>query len=250
VFIRKAVEALTEKDLAMVPVPAPYGRISDPAKLREMMLDSVRAWWVAGRPKDAMPRMPNGDVIRKVRVQTTDKVAVRIRSGAADPGEMAFREDKRHPTWGRSSTADHVKMARVDVFRAIDRKGKVRFHLVPIYPHQIATLAQAPDRAIVANTRNESEWTSISGSGFEFQFSFYQNSILCCDYGDEKIIIGYNKGVDRSNAKVLVAGFSGGKPQGVGTKTLKSFERLQIDRLGNIHKAPREARTWRGAVCT
>ena len=43
VFERKAVEKLTEKDLEKIPVPAPYGKIVDPKKLRDDMVEALRA---------------------------------------------------------------------------------------------------------------------------------------------------------------------------------------------------------------
>jgi CRISPR-associated endonuclease Csn1 len=43
VLIRKAVEALTPRDLGAIPVPAPYGRIADPAKLRTAMIEAIEA---------------------------------------------------------------------------------------------------------------------------------------------------------------------------------------------------------------
>ena len=43
VFERKAVEKLTEKDLEKIPVPAPYGKIADPKKLRDDMVEVAAA---------------------------------------------------------------------------------------------------------------------------------------------------------------------------------------------------------------
>jgi CRISPR-associated endonuclease Csn1 len=169
VFIRKIVEKLTEKDLDLIPVPAPYGRIADPAKLRDAMIEAIRVWWAGGRKVDAPPRMPNGDVIRKVRVATTDKVAVDVRGGTADRGDMA----------------------RVDVFRKPNKRGKAEFYLVPIYPHQIATLAAPPCRAVIAY-KPETEWTQIDG-GFVFAFSMFANSLIEATKSDGEIIIGYFK---------------------------------------------------------
>ncbi len=104
VFERKAIEKLTEKDLERIPTPAPYGRVADPAKLRDELVDSLRAWIAAGKPKspDQLPRSPKGDLIRKVRVLTNAKVGVRLNGGTVDRGEMA----------------------RVDVFRRADKRGR------------------------------------------------------------------------------------------------------------------------------
>ncbi len=107
VFERKAVEKLTLADLDNIPVPEPYGKIGDPGKLRDEMVAELRRWIEAGRPKDAFPRSSKGDVIRKVRVASKDKVAVTVRGGTADRGDMA----------------------RVDVFAKTNRRGKREFFL-------------------------------------------------------------------------------------------------------------------------
>jgi CRISPR-associated endonuclease Csn1 len=229
VFIRKSVDKLTPKDLERIPVPVPYGRIADPAKLHAAMLASIKDWWAVGQPKDSPPRMPNGDVIRKVRVQTQDKVAVQVRGGTADRGDMA----------------------RVDVFRETNQRGKKRYHLVPIYPHQMAVLDRAPSVAIVAY-KNEDEWTYVTNSKFDFLFSLFQNSIIEVQREHAEKITGYFKGVHRGTGAISVASMISASDltQGIGSKTLLSFQKLQIDRLGNITPAPKEPRTWRGAVCT
>ena len=102
VFERKAVEKLTLADLDKIPVPEPYGKIADPARLRNEMVVTLRSWIEAGKPKNAPPRSPKGDPIRKVRIGKNDKVAVSVRGGTADRG----------------------KMARVDVFAKLDKRGK------------------------------------------------------------------------------------------------------------------------------
>lgn len=229
VFVRKAVAALTEKDLDRIPVPAPYGRIADPAKLRAMMIDAIRAWWAAGKPKDAPPCMPNGDTIGKVRVRTDDKPAVVVRGGTADRGDMA----------------------RVDVFREMDAKGRARFHLVPVYPHQITTMATPPERAIVAH-QPEARWTLVDQAGFSFQFSIYPNSLVEITKTDGELVEGYFKGVDRAGAQISLASRNSqiALRSGIGSKTLISLRKLVIDRLGSVSEVVRETRTWHGAVCT
>ena len=74
----------------------------------------------------SFPRSSKGDVIRKVRVASKDKVAVTVRGGTADRGDMA----------------------RIDVFAKTDRREKRRFFLVPVYPHQIADRKAFPSYPI------------------------------------------------------------------------------------------------------
>ena len=61
VSVRKGVDKLTEKDLENIPVPKPYGRIADPAKLREAMIAAIEGHWpaVAGVPPITLAWAPS-----------------------------------------------------------------------------------------------------------------------------------------------------------------------------------------------
>ena len=230
VYDRKPVEKLTLGDLERIPTPAPYGRITNPARLRDEMVSGLRRWIERGRPKDDPPRSPKGDVIRKVRVASGEEVKVKVRGGTADRGDMA----------------------RVDVFRAAARDGRPRYHLVPIYPHQVVdpkAWPSPPDRAVVPN-KPEPQWTSVSG--LEFLFSLFSHSLVEAIKPDGEVIRGYFKGLDRANGAIAVAAPENSRapPRRTGAKTLRGFEKLRVDRLGRITPVAREVRTWRGEVCT
>lgn len=231
VFERKAIEKLTLDDLKKIPVPEPYGKVADPGKLRDQMVEELRRWIEAKKPKDALPCGPTGHVIRKVRVEAKDKVAVRVRGGTADRGDMV----------------------RVDVFSKPNKKGVAQFYLVPIYPHQIADFGSfptAPDRAVVAYATEEN-WTPID-KNYKFEFSIYGNSLLEIAKSGGDVIVGYFKGLDRSTGAISIAAQH--DPQnmkrGIGAKTLSSFRKLRIDRMGTITKVSQEVRTWHGVACT
>lgn len=230
VFERKAVEKLTEKDLALIPVPEPYGKAADPKKLRDEMVQALRAWIAAGKPKDKPPRSPKGDVIRKVRVATKDKVAVEINDGTVDRGDMA----------------------RVDVFRKKNKKGKWEFYVVPIYPHQIATMESPPNKAVVAYKSDEG-WTVID-SDFEFMWSLNPMSYVEIIKSNGEFIEGYFRGLHRGTGAANVSSQQtlekDGASDGIGVKTLADFKKFTVDRLGNKFEVKRELRTWRGKVCT
>jgi CRISPR-associated endonuclease Csn1 len=176
-----------------------------------------------------MPRMPNGDLVRKVRVATRDKPAIGVRGGTADRGDMA----------------------RVDVFREVDARGRTRFHLVPVYPHQIATMERPPDRAVVAYKADQ-DWTPVERPGFEFRFSLYHNSLVEATKPDGEVIGGYFKGLHRGTGAITIASHKSQRElvAGIGAKTLLSLRKLDVNRLGSVSEVPRETRTWRGAVCT
>lgn len=231
VFERKPVEKLTLADLDAIPVPSPYGRIGDPAKLRDEMVATLRRWIEAGRPKDDLPQSPKGDVIRKVRLKSKDKPAVSIRGGTADRGDMA----------------------RVDVFERINKRGKREFFLVPIYPHQVADLSNfptPPNKAVDAH-KPEEEWTTVDRT-FSFLFSLQQNSLVRIVKSDGEVIFGYFKGLDRDGGQIAVA-----MPESqrnirgrIGSRTLSDLKKLTVDRLGRPFEIVGEKRTWHGAVCT
>jgi CRISPR-associated endonuclease Csn1 len=230
VFERKAIEKLTEKDLEKIPVPAPYGKISDPKKLRDELVDSLRAWIAGGKPKgeDKLPRSPKGDIIRKVRVETKDKVAVELSGGTVDRGDMA----------------------RVDVFRKKNKKGRWEFYVVPIYPHQIVTMEEPPDQAVTA-AKPESEWPMIDQS-FEFAWSLGNLDYVEAIKSGGEIIEGYFRGLDRATGAIGISPHLTNTEvaKGIGARTLLSFKKFTIDRLGRKFEVSREVRTWRGKACT
>ena len=228
VFERKAIEKLTEKDLEKIPVPAPYGKIADPQKLRDDMVETLRQWIAAGKPKDKLPRSPKGDFIRKVRVETKDKVAVELSGGTVDRGDMA----------------------RVDVFRKKNKKGNWEFYVVPIYPHQIATMEKPPDRAVKGGGE-ETEW-AILDTNSQFLWSLYSMSFLEIVKSDGEAIEGYFRSLDRNTGAVTVSPqiTSDEIRKGIGVKTLSSLRKFTIDRLGRKFEVSREVRTWRGKACT
>lgn len=230
VYERKAVDRLTEKDIDLIPVPEPYGKAADPKKLRDEMVETLRAWLAAGKPKDKLPRSSKGDVIRKVRVATKDKVAVEVNGGTVDRGDMA----------------------RVDIFRKKNKKGKWEFYVVPIYPHQIATMETAPNRAVIAYKADE-EWTPLDDS-FEFIWSLNAMSYVEITKSNGEFIEGYFRGLHRGTGAANVSTHwtleKDGASDGIGIKTLTDFKKFTIDRLGRKFEVSREVRTWRGKACT
>jgi CRISPR-associated endonuclease Csn1 len=228
VFERKAVEKLTLADLENIPIPEPYGKIGDPGKLRDGMVEALRTWIAAGKPKDALPRSTKGDVIRKVRLATKDKVAVSVRGGTADRGEMA----------------------RVDVFAKADKRGRIEYYLVPIYPHQIADRERypIPPSQYIVQSKPERE---LDG-GHTFAFSLYSNTLTEVAKSDGVVIKGYFRGMDRSTGAFTLAVPENPRSliRSIGAKTLVQFHKLNVDRLGAVTRVKNEVRTWHGEACT
>jgi CRISPR-associated endonuclease Csn1 len=67
-----------------------------------------------------------------------------------------------------------------------------------------------------------------------------------------EIVEGYFRGMDRFTASAILSDHANSDQviRGVGVKTLSSFKKIIVDRLGNRFEAQREQRTWRGKVCT
>jgi CRISPR-associated endonuclease Csn1 len=226
VFERKSVEKLSEKDLL---------RIKD-ADRNHKLVETLRAWMDAGKPKDKPPtwKYRNGDgfreePIRKVRLTAKDRPAVLLNGGTVDRGDMA----------------------RVDVFRKQNKRGKWEYYVVPIYPHQIVTMVSPPNTAVKGGGGNESDWHTLD-DGAEFLWSLHSNSFIEAIKPDGEIIEGYFRSLDRNTGAMTIS------PQitaaeirkGIGIKTLSSFKKFSVDRLGRKFEVQRELRTWRGKVCT
>jgi CRISPR-associated endonuclease Csn1 len=218
VYERKAIDALKLSDLALI----------KDADRNAAIVESLRQWIEAAKPKDNLPTSPKGDMIRKVRLASKDKVAVDVRDGTADRGDMA----------------------RVDVFRKDDPKGRPRLYLVPVYPHQVATLAAPPNRA-VDQGKNEPDWTLIDGS-FSFLFSLYPNSFVEIGKPDGEILNGYFKGLHRQTGAITLANHRDHNSikSGLGARMLLRLRKFNVDRLGRVTEIPQETRTWHGAACT
>ncbi len=229
VYIRKSVEDLKLSDLDLIPIPEPHGNVAEPQKLRDFAVGALRAWIEAGRPKavDALPRSRAGHIIKKVRVATTANIGVCVRDGTADRGEMV----------------------RIDVFAKSNSKGKRQFYLVPIYPHEIATLEKPPERAVQGGG-DSSKWPTIDHS-YEFLWSIYPMSLIELTKPDGEVILGYHRSLDRNTGALTVSDVNSSTSirKGIGARTLLNFRKLTVDRLGRVSEVPRETRTWRGEVC-
>jgi CRISPR-associated endonuclease Csn1 len=221
VYERKAVEKLSLADLARVPDSDRNARL----------VDALRVWIETGKKKGSKPVSPQGHPISKVRLKTTDKVAVRVRGGTADRG----------------------KMVRVDIFMKPNRRGKAEFFAVPIYPHQVMNLADwphPPNRAVQSGT-DEEQWPIID-EGYRFIFSLYPRSFVELVKPDGEVVEGYMRSLDRSTGAITLSGMQSKTVlhRGLGVRTVLSLRKFQIDRLGRRFEIQGEQRTWHGVACT
>lgn len=208
-------------------------KLSDLEKVKDAsrnaaVIASLHDWIEAGKPEGAPPLSPKGDPIAKVTLLTNKKPDVIVREGAVDRGEMA----------------------RVDVFRRKATNGTWNYFLVPIYPHQIAQDETPPARAVL-QARPEAEWPVMDDNA-EFLWSIGSMNYLEAVKRTGVVVEGYFRGLDRATGNIAVSSHinSDDVVRGLGVKTLASFKKIIVDRLGNGFEAKCELRTWRGKVCT
>jgi len=142
-------------------------------------------------------------------------------------------------------------MARVDVFRKANKKGVWQYYLVPIYPHEIATMDAPPMRAVMQG-RTEVEWP-VMDSKYEFLWSIESMTFLEVVKSSGELVEGYFRGLDRTTGAIALANDCNPDDlsRGLGVKTLTSFKKFRVDRLGlSRTEVTREVRTWRGKACT
>jgi CRISPR-associated endonuclease Csn1 len=218
VFERKRVADLKASDL---------DRIKDPDR-NKGVIESLRAWIDAGKSDKTPPLSPKGDPIAKVTLLTNKKPDLTIRDGVVDRGEMA----------------------RVDVFRKMAKKGRgYNYFLVPVYPHQIAKDDVPPMRAVL-QAKPEDEWPVMDGDA-EFLWSIGSMNFVEATKSSGEIVEGYFRGLDRATGNIAVSDHANSDilTRGVGVKTLASFKKFHVDRLGRRFQSTGESRTWRGKVC-
>ena len=147
-------------------------------------------------------------------------------------------------------TVDRGEMARVDVFRKKNAKGKWEFYVVPIYPHQIATMETPPGKYVRGAT-DDADWPQIDAS-FEFLWALNPMDFLELVKPSGEVVEGYFRGLDISTAAVQLSRFYSNQAiiRSQGVKTLSSFRKFRIDRMGRKSEVLREVRTWRGKACT
>ena len=231
VFERKAILSLKDADL---------DRIKDPER-NSAIIAAIRDWIAAGRPVDALPVSPKGDVITKVRLIARNKPAIPVRGGTADRGEMV----------------------RVDVFSLKNTKGKNagkdEWYMVPVYPHQVMDKKRWPQPPMlaVAAGKNEQDWFPITPA-HEFKFSIYPKSHIEVVKSDGQILSGYFQSLNRALGAITLSNHKDPRStvddlvnsmSNIGAKTLLTINKYSVDRFGNRFKVGNEVRTWHGVAC-
>jgi len=146
------------------------------------------------------------------------------------------------------TVAYNSNIVRVDVF---EKDGK--YYCVPVYTMDIMK-GILPNRAIEAN-KPYNEWKEMTRD-YTFRFSLYPNDLIRIELPKEKTIktVGgkerkikdvfvYYKTIDSATGGLeLINHDQNFTLRGVGSRTLKRFEKYQVDVLGNIYKVRGEKR--------
>lgn len=208
------------------------------------MKDALTDWISKGSPVDDPPRGPRpknpkpgedprGPLIRKVTMLSNNKSSRSLKHGHVIKG----------------------KLVRLDVFSKPGRADEMKYYLVPVYSHHLASKVP-PMRAITAHKR-EDQWVVVD-STYRFCFSLWPNSVfeIVKNPSTKKPLgehlIGYYRSVDRAGGQIEGRDLNDAEKEisfspKEGTRL---FEKKYIDRLGRMHSIRSEKRTWRGAVCT
>ncbi|KXG09901.1 CRISPR-associated endonuclease Cas9 [Anoxybacillus sp. P3H1B] len=146
------------------------------------------------------------------------------------------------------TVAYNSNIVRTDVF---EKDGK--YYCVPVYTIDIMN-GVLPNKAIEAN-KPYSEWKEMT-EDYTFKFSLYPNDLVRVEFPREKVvkdslgrevkvkdIFMYYKTIDSATGGLdLISHDQSFSLRGVGSKTLKRFEKYQVDVLGNIYQVKGEKR--------
>jgi CRISPR-associated endonuclease Csn1 len=169
-----------------------------------------------------------GPIIRTVKLIDTKNQVVQINDGKA----IVYNSN----------------IVRTDVF---EKDGK--YYCVPVYTMDMMK-GVLPNRAIEAN-KPYSEWKEMT-EDYTFKFSLYPSDLVRIELPKEKTIKNsageeikikdifvYYKTIDSSTGGLdLISHDKSFTLRGIGSKTLKRFEKYQVDVLGNIYKVKGEKR--------
>lgn len=225
---RKSVEGLSKSDLPNIPDP--------------VVREAVSAW--RDTPKEirgSWPKVPDGSEVKKVRVQTKIATSHQINSG-----DMGGKNPDR-----QGGFVSNSEMVRVDIYLVTEHKPDAAFnrtltpgyYLVPVYALDIATGGPTPVQAMLAH-KPQKVWPTMHRE--DFLFSLFKDTYIKLATKAGEFEEGYFKS---SNRRVATLELS--KPnlqdetRGMGSKTLTSFRKFHVDRLGKLHEIKSEP--WPGS---
>ena len=144
--------------------------------------------------------------------------------------------------------ADNGSMVRIDVFHIKEGKDK-GYYFIPIYVADTIK-KELPQKAVVANKPID-QWKEMDDN--DFIFSLYPGDLIRVEHKKNivfksidknssntiscKNLLTYYSGADISKGSITITNHDRSYiVHGLGIKTLQSFEKYEVDVLGNYHK--------------
>ncbi|PWA10009.1 type II CRISPR RNA-guided endonuclease Cas9 [Pueribacillus theae] len=160
-------------------------------------------------------------------------------------------EDKRNlfVALDEKTAADNASIARTDVFQHRDN-GK--YYLIPIYVSDVKE-GRVPNRFITQN-KPYNDWLECT-EDYQFKFSLYPNDLIHVKLPQSKQVkltnkeeilwqenFFYYKKVDVASGQITIMSQEGSLLDRIGVQRLVTFDKYQVDPLGNIKKVNKETR--------
>ena len=130
--------------------------------------------------------------------------------------------------------ASNGDMVRVDIFEK-DNK----FYAVPIYVADIVS-DEIPNKAIKGGKSKE-EWTEMNEK-YVFKFSLHSNDLVCLKEQNQRERLLYYLTIDISTGAAKFRTHDGSEVIRKGIQNLETFEKYEVDLLGNYYKVRKEER--------
>ncbi len=215
IFERRPVSELRLPDLARIPDP----------HVNQPLIQALSRWFEAGQPKHDPPRLPSGDVVRRVRLLSSGyggrpREGMGVRGGVAAFGEIV----------------------RFDLYQ----KGR-RYYIAPVYFDDVANLPLPPDR-LIRPTELRRDWDIVDQS-YAFHFSIYHGTPVKIVTAKSEEKTGFVRSFDVYRARLILTPFTNVAVSiKVGTRLAQSICKLNVDRLGRTSEIHREPLMWHGRV--
>lgn len=162
--------------------------------------------------------------------------------------KLIHRATMVHYLPGSKGVVYNSSIIRTDVFYKNNN-----YFLIPIYMSD-SKKKQLPMRAITAG-KGYDDWTLVDET-YEFKFSLYPNDVIhivskkpikAITGSEEKVqlesLCGYYQSIHSSTGGLAVISHDNGlRAEGIGSKTLVTFQKYQVDILGNLTKVKKEKR--------
>ena len=151
-------------------------------------------------------------------------------------------KDKNQKAVASFSTESIV---RLDIFKNSGGNGKVSYHYIPVYIHQLSD-ALPPSKTFVLRK----PWTELP-TGSDFLYSFWPWDLIEVKYKGE-VQFGYYRGFHRDDGRIYMSlqfQSEAKKQLEFSPSLINRMNKWSIDRLGQRHLVESEQRTWRGKVC-